>query len=201
VITADRGGSIRESFSMAKAYAEARKEGGQSELLDEIASAKPEMDDSRYSSPEELREASPSGALAARLTGVAPPEPRPRASGRFHPLRVMQGGRPCGWIGSPERVVRNERKTMPIARRRPLARAAMVGGVGYAAGRRRARGQEEQRGQQAAPPERVQAGQGSAQGGGMTEMDRIDALKKLGELHDSGVLTDEQFEAEKEKLI
>ena len=29
----------------------------------------------------------------------------------------------------------------------------------------------------------------------------IDALKKLGELHDSGVLTDDQFDAEKEKLI
>jgi Short C-terminal domain len=92
---------------------------------------------------------------------------------------------------------------MPLMRRRPLARAAMVGGVGYAAGKRRARDQEEQQAQQAAPPEQVQAGQGSAQGGGgnMTEMDRIDALKKLGELHDSGVLTDEQFEAEKEKLI
>jgi Short C-terminal domain len=92
---------------------------------------------------------------------------------------------------------------MPLMRRRPLARAAMVGGVGYAAGKRRARDQEEQLAQQAAPPEQVQAGQGSAQGGGgnMTEMDRIDALKKLGELHDSGVLTDEQFEAEKEKLI
>ena len=38
-------------------------------------------------------------------------------------------------------------------------------------------------------------------GGEMSEMDRIDALKKLGDLHDSGVLTDEQFEAEKEKLI
>ena len=35
----------------------------------------------------------------------------------------------------------------------------------------------------------------------MPEMDRIDALKKLGELHESGVLTDEQFDAEKEKLI
>jgi len=35
----------------------------------------------------------------------------------------------------------------------------------------------------------------------MSEMDRIDALKKLGDLHDSGVLSDQQFEAEKEKLI
>lgn len=56
VITAQRGGTFRESFSMAKAYAEARKQHGDSELLDEIASTKPEIDHTRYHSPEELRE-------------------------------------------------------------------------------------------------------------------------------------------------
>jgi putative oligomerization/nucleic acid binding protein len=76
-------------------------------------------------------------------------------------------------------------------------RAAMVGGAGYAIGKRRQRSQE-----QDSENQRAQAGQAPAPGGGgMSEMDRIDALKKLGELHDSGVLTDEQFEAEKEKLI
>jgi hypothetical protein len=55
VITAQRGGSFRETFGMAKAYAEARKEHGESELLDTIASAKPEFDRSRYHTPEELR--------------------------------------------------------------------------------------------------------------------------------------------------
>ncbi len=54
VITAQRGGSIRESFSMAKAYTEARQEHGASQLLDEIVSAKPEVDRSRHSSLEEL---------------------------------------------------------------------------------------------------------------------------------------------------
>ena len=58
VIASDRGGSIRESFSMAKAYTEARKQHGESELLDEIVSAKPEMDHTRYKSPEELKGAS-----------------------------------------------------------------------------------------------------------------------------------------------
>jgi hypothetical protein len=58
VIASDRGGSIRESFSMAKAYTEARKEHGESELLDEIVSAKPEMDHTRYHSPDELKQAS-----------------------------------------------------------------------------------------------------------------------------------------------
>jgi hypothetical protein len=56
VITGDRGGSIRESFSMAKAYAEARQEHGESELLDEIVSAKPEVDRTRFKTPEELKE-------------------------------------------------------------------------------------------------------------------------------------------------
>ncbi len=57
VIASDRGGSIRETFSMAKAYTEARKQHGDSELLDELANAKPEVDHTRYHSPEELKEA------------------------------------------------------------------------------------------------------------------------------------------------
>ena len=56
VIASDRGGSIRETFSMAKVYAEARQEHGDSQLLDEIAAAKPEMDRTRASSPERLQE-------------------------------------------------------------------------------------------------------------------------------------------------
>ena len=56
VITAQRGGTFRESFSMAKAYAEARKQHGESQLLDEIASTKPEIDHTRYHSVEELKE-------------------------------------------------------------------------------------------------------------------------------------------------
>jgi hypothetical protein len=59
VITAQRGGTLRESVSMAKAYAEARQQTGQSELLDEIVSARPEMDPGRFRSPEELREGGP----------------------------------------------------------------------------------------------------------------------------------------------
>ena len=58
VIASDRGGSIRETFSMAKAYTEARKQHGESELLDEITAAKPETDRTRYHSPEELKEGS-----------------------------------------------------------------------------------------------------------------------------------------------
>ncbi|HET9119915.1 MAG TPA: hypothetical protein VFN72_05235 [Solirubrobacterales bacterium] len=56
VILSDRGGSIRETFSMASAYTEARKQHGDSELLDEIASAKPETDHTRAGSQEELKQ-------------------------------------------------------------------------------------------------------------------------------------------------
>jgi hypothetical protein len=56
VSTAERGGTFREAFSIAKAYTEARKTHGESELLDEIVSAKPEVDRSRHGSVAELKE-------------------------------------------------------------------------------------------------------------------------------------------------
>src|SRR5205807_670916 len=56
VITAQRGGTFRETFAIGKAYAEAREQHGASELLDEIVSAKPKMDHTRYSSMEELKQ-------------------------------------------------------------------------------------------------------------------------------------------------
>ena len=56
VITAAKGGMFRETVAMSKAYAEARRQHGASELLDEIVAAKPEMDHTRYHTPDELRE-------------------------------------------------------------------------------------------------------------------------------------------------
>ena len=56
VITAAHGGTFRETFAMSKAYAEARAEHGESEFLDEIVSAKPKLDHTRYHSPQELRD-------------------------------------------------------------------------------------------------------------------------------------------------
>jgi hypothetical protein len=56
VSTAQRGGTFREVFAMAKAYTEARKEHGDSALLDELVSSKPEMDHTKSHSPEELKE-------------------------------------------------------------------------------------------------------------------------------------------------
>jgi Short C-terminal domain len=88
-----------------------------------------------------------------------------------------------------------------MRRRRPLLRGAMVGGAGYMAGKSAARrgAQEEQQeqrlegleGQQpaAAPPA---AGVGP---------DTIEQLKQLAGLRDSGVLTAEEFDREKQKLL
>ena len=56
VVTAAHGGTFRETIAMSKAYAEARAEHGDSELLDEIVSAKPKLDHTRYHSAEEFRD-------------------------------------------------------------------------------------------------------------------------------------------------
>jgi hypothetical protein len=55
VSAAERGGTFREAISMAKAYAEARKQAGESELLDEIVSAKPKVEKTRHANFEELK--------------------------------------------------------------------------------------------------------------------------------------------------
>ena len=56
VATAARGGMIRESIAMSKAYVEARAQHGESELLDEIVAAKPEIDHTKFHSAGELRD-------------------------------------------------------------------------------------------------------------------------------------------------
>lgn len=92
-----------------------------------------------------------------------------------------------------------------IRRRRPLARAAMVGGAAYYAGKRtserQAREEEQEyrlqqlEGQQAqpyAPP----PPQPAAPSG-----DMIAQLEQLAQLKDRGVLTAEEFEAQKRRIL
>src|SRR3954469_24756208 len=55
VVTADKGGTLKETFALAKAYGEARKQHGNSQLLDELVSARPEHDHTRYRSFDELK--------------------------------------------------------------------------------------------------------------------------------------------------
>jgi len=47
VITAHRGGTIRESLAMGQVYAQARQRHGESELLDELVSSPPALDQER----------------------------------------------------------------------------------------------------------------------------------------------------------
>lgn len=51
VLTAQSGGSFRESWALAKTYTEARKQHGQSQLLDELVSERPDVE--RYHSAQE----------------------------------------------------------------------------------------------------------------------------------------------------
>lgn len=85
-------------------------------------------------------------------------------------------------------------------------RAAMVGGVAYHAGKRVQEGREEdayrdaqiadlQAQQAAAPPAAAPPA-----AGGMSA-DTINQLKQLGELKDQGILTEDEFEAQKRKLL
>jgi hypothetical protein len=88
-------------------------------------------------------------------------------------------------------------------------RAAMVGGAGYAVGKRRAASAEHEQAQdaqiaqqqqpQAAPPQ-AQPPAAPPAGGQSSETERIDALTKLKSLLDSGVLTQEQYESERQRL-
>jgi hypothetical protein len=55
VIRAEGGGTFRETIALAHAYGDARKQHGQSELLDEIVSSKPEFDRHRYRTDADLK--------------------------------------------------------------------------------------------------------------------------------------------------
>lgn len=83
---------------------------------------------------------------------------------------------------------------MPLMRRRPLMRAAMVGGAGYAIGKRH------EAGAQAAPTAPGQTPAEEPATPATSEANRIDALTKLKSLLDSGVLTQEQYESERQRL-
>lgn len=55
VVAADRGGTLRESLSLARAYTEARQQGG-SELLSEVVSSPPQIDPEQLRSSDQLHE-------------------------------------------------------------------------------------------------------------------------------------------------
>jgi hypothetical protein len=99
---------------------------------------------------------------------------------------------------------------MPLMRRRPLLRAAMVGGTAYAAGKHQQRNQEheyEQDQQLAnmqsapAPPPQVTQYAPPPPPAPTSGADRVSALTNLKGLLDSGVLTQAEFESEKQKIL
>jgi hypothetical protein len=91
-----------------------------------------------------------------------------------------------------------------LRRRRPLMRAAMVGGGAYMAGKHVQKGRQQEADQDArlddvesqqAPP----AAEPAPASGGTSDM--LEQLEKLGELRKQGVLTDAEFDAQKQKLL
>jgi hypothetical protein len=100
---------------------------------------------------------------------------------------------------------------MPFVRRRPLLRAAVVGGAAYHAGKRVQEGRDadyerdarmdEMEQQQAMMMQQQAAAASPAPAGGGITDDAIAQIQKLGELKTQGLLTDEEFEAQKRKLL
>jgi hypothetical protein len=89
---------------------------------------------------------------------------------------------------------------MMMRRRRPLMRAAMVGGVAYHAGKQVQQGREDDA-ETDARLSQLEAQQAPAAPAAGIGDDTIEQLGKLGQLHEQGVLTDEEFAAQKQKLL
>jgi hypothetical protein len=92
-------------------------------------------------------------------------------------------------------------------RRRPLVRAAMVGGVAYHAGKKTQQGREQEYDQEA----RLEALESQsaaaaapaaapAPAGGLSD-DAMAQLKQLAELKESGVLTQQEFDDQKRRIL
>jgi hypothetical protein len=56
VLRSAGGGTFRETFALARAYTDARKQHGASQLLDELVAEKPAFDRHRYPSNEKLHD-------------------------------------------------------------------------------------------------------------------------------------------------
>ena len=84
-----------------------------------------------------------------------------------------------------------------------MARAAVVGGAAYYAGKKGAESAQREADQNA-QIEELQAQQAAAApaptSGGMSE-DSMQKLKELADLHTQGILTDAEFEVQKQKIL
>jgi len=81
--------------------------------------------------------------------------------------------------------------------------AAMVGGTAYVAGKAGAKSgaaQAQEQAQQQAPPPQEYAAPPQQAGGAMSQ-ESMDQLQKLAQLHEQGILTDAEFEVQKQKIL
>ena len=79
-------------------------------------------------------------------------------------------------------------------RRRPLARAAVVGGAAYAVGKRRSRVEADDAYEQGAEDAMAQPDEGISDDG-------FAQIEKLGELKERGLLTQQEFDSQKAKIL
>ena len=101
-----------------------------------------------------------------------------------------------------------------MMRRRPLARAAVVGGAAYYAGKKGAQASQREADQEARlqdlegqqayaapPPPPAYAAPAQPQGGGGLSEESMAKLQQLAQLHEQGILTDAEFEVQKQKIL
>jgi hypothetical protein len=93
-------------------------------------------------------------------------------------------------------------------RRRPLMRAAVVGGAAYSVGKHNQANRDEAAGYEADQDARIQQLEAQQQAApaapaapGALNDAAIEQLQKLSELQKAGVLTQEEFDSQKRKLL
>jgi len=93
-----------------------------------------------------------------------------------------------------------------LRRRRPLLRAAAVSGGAYLMGKHRAEAQQgevdqNQRLGDLESPQQAPAPAPAAAPSGGISADAVQKLQELGKLRDQGILTDDEFATQKERLL
>jgi len=88
-----------------------------------------------------------------------------------------------------------------LRRRRPLMRAAMVGGTAYVAGRAGAKSGARSAQEEAAPEQMAAPAAAAPAPPAPSADDTYAQLEKLKKLLDDGVLTQPEFDAQKQKLL
>jgi len=91
------------------------------------------------------------------------------------------------------------------ARRRPLLRAAMVGGTAYYAGKRVQEGREADYDRDARiaalEDQQTQAAAPAAAPAAAGQDDVVEQLERLAQLKQQGILTDDEFAEQKQRLL